>query len=196
MKTGMRAALTVTMMVASIPTIAGAQMLPSAGGERAQMWVTPAEGFSSNSVRRGDVIDVVVKHDVVIGGLVAVPRGTPGHALVTWRTGKGAYGKSGKVAFDLTDVEIAGRSMPVSGHYRIDGQGEGLLAVATVVMFGLVTGAQVTGHDAVVAKGSEWMVMPGKTLDAAYATAQADAVDPYRSGRAAGRAAVLASEMR
>jgi len=125
-----------------------------------------------------------------------VPRGTPGHAVVTWRTGTGPYGKSGKVAFDLVDIEIAGRPMPVSGHYRIDGKGEGLLAVATVVLFGLIVGSQVTGHDAVVAHGSEWMAMPGQTLDAAYAKAQADAADPYRSGRAAGRAAVLASAVR
>jgi len=188
-------------LMTTVPAFAEAQApAPAYGGagssERAQIWVTPAAGISSETARRGDTIDIVVKRDVVIGGVIAVPRGTPGHAVVTWRTGTGPYGKSGKLAFDLVDIEIGGRPMAVAGHYRIDGKGEGPLAVATVILFGLVVGSQVTGHDAVVARGSEWMAMPGPTLDVAYATAQADAADPYRSGRAAGRAAVLASEMR
>ena len=196
MQKGWRIALT-GAMAAAIPTLAGAEVPASeAGSERAQIWVTPAADFSSADAREGDTIDVVVKRDVMVGGLIVVPRGTPGHATVTWRTGVGPYGKSGKLAFELTDIEVGGRPMAVSGHYRIDGKGEGLLAVATVVMFGLIVGSQVTGHDAVVAHDSEWMVMPGRTLDVAYAKAQADAADPYRSGRAAGRAAVLASTVR
>jgi len=65
MTKGWRVALSGAMMVA-IPTLAAAEVPAYAGavtGKSAQIWVTPADGFSSDTVRRGDTLDVVVKRE-------------------------------------------------------------------------------------------------------------------------------------
>jgi uncharacterized protein (DUF2062 family) len=74
---------------------------------------------------------------------------------VTFRTGKGAFGKSAKMEFDIDSVQLPSRTVPVSGHYRIEGQGNTGATVATAVAVGVFS-AFVTGHSAIAAQGSEW----------------------------------------
>lgn len=62
-----------------------------------------------------------MSRDVFLGNSMVIPRGTPGHARITWRTGRGLYGKSAKMEFDLTDLVVAGSVVPLTGHYRLEG---------------------------------------------------------------------------
>ena len=111
--------------------------------------------LNSKKTRVGDKFDMTVARDVMLGNYVVIPRGTHGHGQLTYRTGKGAFGKSAKMEFDLIDVVLPSRTISLAGHYRIEGNGNTGAAVGAVVAVG-VFGAFVTGHSAVAPQGSEW----------------------------------------
>lgn len=56
-----------------------------------------AEEVNSSTHKEGDTFKLTVLNDVKIDQTVVIPRGTPAVGEITWRTGKGAFGKSGKL---------------------------------------------------------------------------------------------------
>lgn len=114
-----------------------------------------AKELNSAKVKKGDTFDLTVSEDVTVGNTVVIPRGTPAHGEVTMRSGKGAFGKSAKLEIDMRSIDLNGRSIPISGHYREAGQGNAGAAVGAVVAVG-VFGAFVTGHSAIVKEGTEY----------------------------------------
>jgi hypothetical protein len=60
-----------------------------------------------------------------------IPRGTPAMGEVTWRTGKGAFGKSGKLEFSLRYIDLGGQHIPVTGDFRQEGEGNTLATGVT-----------------------------------------------------------------
>lgn len=102
------------------------------------------EEVNSSTHREGDTFKLTVLNDVLVGDTVVIPRGTPGVGEITWRTGKGAFGKSGKIEFSLRSIDLDGQRIPVSGDYRQEGEGNtvatgvGILAVG--VFAGFITG--------------------------------------------------------
>lgn len=131
--------------------VTNGSMLPS----NTDIWVSLDKELTSKKSKVGDAIDFKVSRDVMLGQYVVIPRGTPAKGRVTYRTGKGAFGKSAKMEFDIDSITLNGRVIPVSGHYRIEGQGNTGAAVGAVVAVG-VFGAFVTGRSATAAQGSEW----------------------------------------
>ena len=119
------------------------------------VWLSLDNELSSKKARVGDTVNFKVSRDVMVGQYVVIPRGTPGVGRVTYRTGKGAFGKSAKMEFDIDSVALPSRTIPVAGHYRIEGNGNTGATVATAVAVGIFS-AFVTGHSAVAAQGSEW----------------------------------------
>jgi hypothetical protein len=140
-------------------------MLPS----NSDVWLSLDVELNSKKARVGDTINFKVSRDVMVGQYVVIPRGTPGVGRVTWRTGKGAFGKSAKMEFDIDSVMLPSRTIPVSGHYRIEGNGNTGATVATAVAVGVFS-AFVTGHSAVAAQGSEWKAATKEPILIAAAT--------------------------
>ncbi|HEX6742495.1 MAG TPA: hypothetical protein VF079_11965 [Sphingomicrobium sp.] len=143
--------------VSAVPAVplqvqqADTNMLPS----NSDIWVSLDTELNSKKARVGDTVAFKVSRDVTVGQYIVIPRGTPATGRVTYRTGKGAFGKSAKMEFDIDSVQLASRTIPVTGHYRIEGQGNTGATVATAVAVGVFS-AFVTGHSAVAAQGSEW----------------------------------------
>ncbi len=158
-------------VLASAPQVLVVQKasVGSALPSNTEVWVSLNGGLTSKQTKTGDKFDVTVSRDVMMGDYVVIPRGTPGHGQIGYRTGKGAFGKSAKMEFDLVDVKVGERYIPVSGHYRIEGQGNTGAAVGAVVAVG-VFGAFVTGHSATAAQGSEWKAYTKEPIMVALAS--------------------------
>lgn len=114
------------------------------------------EEIASNRVIVGQSVPVSVMRDVVVDGVVLIPRGSAGHGVVTARTGKGAFGKSGKIDIELRSVDVGGRSVPVTGRYHASGEGRTGATLGTILVGGVIAGAFVTGRHAVFEEGREF----------------------------------------
>lgn len=114
----------------------------------------------------GHMFRLTVSQDVRLGEYVVIPRGTPAIGEVTWLTGKGAFGKSGKMEVDLRYVDLNGRRIPVSGHYRQEGEGNTVATVAGVVAVG-VFAAFITGKSARIPQGRELKAFTSEALPVA-----------------------------
>jgi len=103
----------------------------------------------------GTKFRLTVVHDVKLNGYIVIPRGTPAVGEVTWKTGKGMFGKSGKMEIDLRHIDLNGQIIPITGHYRQEGSGNTVATVATVILVAPIAGMLVTGRSAVIPQGRE-----------------------------------------
>lgn len=146
-----------------------------------QVDVTLNSEVSSKRVKEGHAFTLSVSHDVMLGDYVVIPKGTRANGKVTYRTGKGAFGKSAKMEIEVTDIDLGGRSIPVSGKFRQEGQGNTGATVGTAVAAGIFS-AFVTGRSAVFEQGRELRVFTRDPLPVALAAASV----PALAGTAAG----------
>lgn len=159
-------------LVAPIVAVAG----PSATDAQAalaantEVWVSPNADVNSKKIKQGDKFDMSVSRDVMLGNYVVIPRGARAIGQISYRTGKGAFGKSGKMEFEVVDIDLGGRRIPVSGHYRIEGQGNTGATVGAIVAVGVFS-AFVTGHSASIAQGTEYKAYTANALPIATAAA-------------------------
>lgn len=114
------------------------------------------EEVNSSTHKEGDVFKLTVLNDVSVGQSVVIPRGTPANAEITWRTGKGAFGKSGKMEFALTSIDLNGTAIPISGSFRQEGEGNTVATGVGVLAIGLFAGF-ITGKRARLPSGRELM---------------------------------------
>lgn len=121
------------------------------------------EELTTKGIKQGHRFTMRVAEDVTIGDHIVIPRGTPAHGEVTWRTGKGAFGKSAKMEIELRYVDLNGRRIPVTGKYRREGGGNTGAAVGAAVAVG-VFGAFVTGRSATFAQDEELTVRTTEDL--------------------------------
>lgn len=122
------------------------------------------EALSSSTARVGHRFALSVARDVLVGNSVVIPRGTPGTGEVTWRTGRGAFGKSGKMEIAVTALSLNGRTVPVAGKTRLEGRGGTGATIGAVFVGGIVAGAFVTGRSAQFEQGHEWRAFTTETL--------------------------------
>lgn len=147
----------------------------------AEVVVTPNDTLSSKSLKVGDKFKISTVFDVMQEGYVLIPRGTPGEASVSYRTGKGAFGKSAKLEVTFNSLKLGDRVIPLNGTYRSEGQGNAGAAVGAVVAVG-VFGAFVTGHSATLTNGQQLRAHTADpvsfTIPAGTAPLQAAALAP------------------
>ena len=150
---------------------------------------------NSSTHRAGDAISLTVLNDVRVGDTTVIPRGTPAVGEVTWRTGKGAFGKSGKLEFSLRHIDLGGQRIPVTGDYRQEGEGNTIATGIGIIAVGVFAGF-ITGKRARLPVGRELMsqlALPvhftadgrlAASYDAAAAMAAAEANTPLGQCRA------------
>lgn len=105
-------------------------------------------------ISEGHKFSLTVVNEVRMGDYVVIPKGTAAFGEVTWMTGKGAFGKSGKMEIELRYIDLNGRRIPISGKYRQEGEGNTVGTVAGVVAAG-VFAAVITGKSARIPQGRE-----------------------------------------
>lgn len=117
-------------------------------------------------INEGHKFALTVVNDVRLGDMVVIPRGTPAFGEVTWMTGKGAFGKSGKMEIELRYIDLNGRRIPISGKYRQEGEGNTVGTVAGVIAAG-VFAAVITGKSARIPQGRELKAFTTEALPVA-----------------------------
>ncbi len=115
-----------------------------------------AEEVNSSTHNERETFKLTVLSDVSIGQTIVIPRGTPATAEITWRTGKGAFGKSGKMEFELRSIDLKGKSIPVTGNFRQEGEGNTIATGVGLLAVGLFAGF-ITGKRARLPAGRELM---------------------------------------
>jgi hypothetical protein len=186
------------------PVEAQASAAPEAGllvlNSGVPITLAVSQEVNSSTHHAGDVFALTVLNDVRIGDTIVIPRGTPAQGEVTWRTGKGAFGKSGKLEFSLRYIDLGGQHIPVSGDFRQEGEGNTVGTGVAILAAGVIGGLIVTGHRARVPVGRELMSQVAQPIqftadghlapsyDAAAAMAAAEAHSPMGQCRAQARA--------
>ena len=115
-----------------------------------------SQEVNSSTHRAGDTFALTVLNDVRVGDTVVIPRGTPAQGEITWRTGKGAFGKSGKIEFSLRHIDLGGQRVPVTGDYRQEGEGNTIATGVGIIAVGVFAGF-ITGKRARLPMGRELM---------------------------------------
>ena len=135
-----------------------------------EVWLSFNQELNSKKARQGDKFALSVARDVLLGDYIVIPRGTPAWGQVSYRTGKGSFGKSAKMEFDISNVELDGRLIPLAAHYRVEGHGNTGATVGAAVAVGVFS-AFVTGRSAVVAQGTEYKAFTREALPVTIASA-------------------------
>ena len=158
-----------------------------------------SQEVNSSTHRAGDTFPLTVLNDVRIGDTVVIPRGTPARGEITWRTGKGAFGKSGKIEFSLRYIDLGGQHIPVTGDYRQEGEGNTIATGVGIIAVGVFAGF-ITGKRARLPVGRELMSQIAQPVpftadgrlassyDAAAAMTAAEANSPVAQCRTAAQA--------
>ena len=119
--------------------------------------------ITSASHRLGEQFSLTVAQDVSVDGAVVIPRGTRAVGQITRRTGKGSFGKSGKMEFTFRYIDLDGRQIPIEGSHRQEGEGKTAATIGAVAAAGVIGGLIVKGKSAKVEAGREFTV---HTVDA------------------------------
>lgn len=151
--------------VAAAPALAVAApapglMLPAA----TEIVLTPDAEANSKKLREGHTVPMRTVFDVMHNGVVVIPKGTRGMGTVTWRTGKGAFGKSAKMEITFNELTLPnGHRLPLAGMHRQEGQGNTGAAIGAAIAVG-VFGAFVTGKSAIIPSGQHLMARTSESL--------------------------------
>lgn len=148
--------------------------------------------INSTANRAGDTFALTVVSDVRVNGVVVIPRGTRAMGEITWRTGKGAFGKSGKMDIAMRYIDLDGVRIPVEGTYRQEGEGNTLATVGGVILVGVFAGF-ITGSRARVPVGRELLSRIGHPIPF---TADGRVSPSYDQGAAVAAAAANSREGR
>lgn len=119
-----------------------------------ELTVTPNSEVSSKTMRKGDIFSISTVYDVQMNNFIVIPKGTRGQGKVTWRTGKGAFGKSAKMDLALEWIELGGRRIAIEGKHRQEGSGNTAATLGTVLAVGPFAGF-VTGKSATIPNGMQ-----------------------------------------
>jgi hypothetical protein len=100
-----------------------------------------AEPLSSKRAQDGQPVQFTLISDVTMGGVLAIPRGTTMHGVVTEvRTvGSGDLSGSSALALTLTSMDLGGQNYPIStNQFRVKGPGKGGRTVGSAITGGLI----------------------------------------------------------
>lgn len=110
--------------------------------------------LSTESNLRGDSFSVTVAYDVLLDGVIAIPKGTKGRGEITFLTKKGAFGKPGIIGIALRDMQLNGQKIILDGRFREEAGNNNAAAAATMFAVGIFAGL-VKGKTSSIPAGRE-----------------------------------------
>ena len=164
---------------AAVPVVA-MQQTPSATSQlpaNTELLLSMNEDLTTKGIEEGHKFRLTLVTDVRMGDYIVIPKGTPAVGEVTWKTGKGAFGKSGKMEVALKYLDMNGRHVPIEGKYRQEGEGNTAATVAGVIAAGVFAGF-ITGKSAKIPQGRELKAFTTEALPVALPEASVVAAAP------------------
>ena len=155
--------------VVAIPVAAPAPNSTRTLAATTEVLLSMNEELSTKKNEEGDTFHMTVVHDVVQDGYIVIPKGARATGEITWRTGKGAFGKSGKMEIELRYIDIGGKRVPLIGSFRQEGEGNTVATVGGVILAG-VFAAFITGKSGRIPAGRELSVRTKEELAFAVPT--------------------------
>lgn len=155
--------------VVAIPVAAPAPNSTRTLAANTEVLLSMNEELSTKKNEEGDTFHMTVVHDVVQDGYIVIPKGARATGEITWRTGKGAFGKSGKMEIELRYIDIGGKRVPLIGSFRQEGEGNTVATVGGVILAG-VFAAFITGKSGRIPAGRELSVRTKEELAFAVPT--------------------------
>ena len=137
-------------VAATAPSAAPQYSLPA----NTEIVVSMNEELSTKRNEEGDMFSMTVAQDVRLGQYVVIPAGTRAIGEITWITGKGMFGKSGKMDIEMRYIDFDGRRIPIDGSFRQEGEGNTVATVAGVIAIP-IAGLFITGRSGVIPRGRE-----------------------------------------
>ncbi|QIK77755.1 hypothetical protein G7077_01330 [Sphingomonas piscis] len=128
---------------------------PSVLRAGAEVPLRMSETINSNNkaLREGHRIRMEVASDVLLGGKVVIPAGSPVTAEITEVRRKGMWGKSGRIEARVLSTRVGDRLIRLSGTFDDKGV-TGTAGVVTAIALVPVAGFFVTGTSAQILAGS------------------------------------------
>ena len=111
--------------------------------------------LSSRDARMGDNFPLTVARDVTVDGRVVVPAGTRAVGQVTWRSGRGSFGSSGKLEVAVRYIDYNEMRIPLDGFHRQEGESRTGSTIGAVAAAGVIGGMLVKGKNAHIPEGFE-----------------------------------------
>ena len=109
----------------------------------------------SNTNKTGEQFDVEVAEDVMVNGVVVIPRGSIGRGEITRAKKKGMWGRSGRMETRLLSVRSNGMTIPITGSIAEKGDTGTAGVVASIAVLP-IAGFFVTGTSAVLPVGTPY----------------------------------------
>jgi hypothetical protein len=173
------------MVVGQTP--ANANVLPAGTNIR----LRTLTGLSSKDNKAGQQFDLEVAQDVMLNGIVVIPRGSPATGEVSMVKKKGMWGKSGKMETRVLSVRANGKDIPVHGTVSDKGDAGTAGVVASIVVLP-IAGFFVTGTSAVLPAGTAATAQLDSDLPVVFAVG---AAKPAADMVVPAAAAVAASQL-
>ncbi len=136
---------------ASGPTLRGNTLILPA---QTRLAFVVAEEVSSKKARKGDLIALTLRDDLVFNGTLIVPAGAPAIGEITRANKKGWMGEGGRLAARMLYFDFESGPVRISGPLGGTGDDQTELATLTVLATGGLV-PFVTGKSAVIAEGTE-----------------------------------------
>ena len=104
---------------------------------------------------KGEIFNMTVVQDVRAGEQIVIPKGSLGFGEVIEVSGRGGFGKSGKINIKMNYVEVGTNKYALDGNFLQKGKGRGGAAIAGTIIAGAIAGAFIKGDDADIPLGTE-----------------------------------------
>lgn len=152
----------------AVPLAPGAGVLP----RNTQVVLRLDETLNTKNKRatkKGETFTLSVARNVLLDGYVVIPRGSKAIGSIPWRTGKGAFGKSGKIELSFDYIEVGDQRIPIAGRHREEGQGNSAATIGTVLFLSIIGAGLITGHSAEIPRGREFTVWTTDEVPVSFA---------------------------
>jgi hypothetical protein len=101
--------------------------------------VRTSEPVGTRNAKDGTPVQFIVIHDVVYGGMLAIPRGATVHGVVTESKKAGTLGGSAELALQLTSLDLGGQNYPIeSDQVKVRGPNKAGQTVGSALGGGMV----------------------------------------------------------